>query len=71
MVVVMAVFLNEADERRCFVRVVFNRELGREPGSAQEQEMWAQALLTKGADGVLAELRDSPEAQKFREKRGW
>lgn len=65
------VFLNEDDEKRCFIRVIFNRELGREPASAQEQNMWATALGTKGADAVLAEIRDSQEAQNFRARRGW
>ena len=64
------VFLNDDDEKRTFVRVLFNREVGREP-SAQEQSDRAAELGVKGADLVLAELRDSQEAQDFRAKRGW
>lgn len=66
----MSVFLNDDDERRFWVRLAFNRELGREP-SAQEQQDRAAELQMKGADLVLAELRDSGEAQQFRQRRGW
>lgn len=66
----MGVFLNPTDEQRFFVRTLFNRELGREP-TVDEQSARVQQLVGAGADVVLAELRDSAEAQEFRDKRGW
>lgn len=67
----MAVFLNSQDEQRCLIRTWFNRELGREPSTPDEQNAWVATLVSKGADLTLAGLRDSAEAVAFRAKRGW
>jgi hypothetical protein len=66
----MSVFLSPDDEANLFVRLLFNRELGREP-AAEEQQAWVAHLRAVGVDLCLAHLRDQPEAANFRAKRGW
>ncbi|GAC1373676.1 MAG: hypothetical protein NVSMB4_00460 [Acidimicrobiales bacterium] len=66
----MAIFASDDDADNYFVRVLFNRELGREPGVG-EQAPWVAHKRTVGADLCLAHLRDAPEATNFRKARGW
>lgn len=66
----MSAFPNDTDARMFLVRTLFNRELGREPTAAEQTARVAQ-IPAQGADLVLAQIRDSPEAQAFRAKRGW
>lgn len=68
----MSVFLNDNDEHRSAIRIVYNRELGREPSNS-DVDFWlyCSAQPNVGFDGMLAGIRDSKEAQSFRAKRGW
>lgn len=61
----MAIFANDDDARRYFVRQLYNEQLGREP-SADEQTGWVSYLVQHGADLTLAAIRDSAEAQGWR-----
>ena len=64
----MAVFKDDTDAERAFVRSCYLNLLMREPESFEAMEWWRLELHSKGADAVLAAFADSAEGQGIRAK---
>lgn len=62
----MPIFKDQADAERAFIRDCYLRYLGRQIESFEAQEWYRLVLAERGADGVIAQIADSGEAQAFR-----
>jgi len=67
----VGLFVDANDSRETLIRTWFDRFFDREPSGAELQARMAELANGGRVATMFAELRDSPEAQAFRAKRGW